>query len=51
MELAEKPQGKVRLATPLWDLQGMHGSCKEQQCGTEGKGTPEAAQAGERGSG
>lgn len=40
MELAEKPQGEVRPATPLWDLQGMHGSCKEQQGGTEGKGIP-----------
>lgn len=36
-ELAEKSQGEARLTTLLWDLQGMHGSCKEWQCGTEGK--------------
>ena len=39
-ELAEKPQGEVRLATLLWDLQGLHGSCREHQRGTEGKGVP-----------
>lgn len=37
-ELAEKSQGEARLTTLLWDLQGMHGSCKEWQCGTEGEG-------------
>lgn len=39
-KLAEKPQGEARLATLLWDLQGIHGNCKKQQRGTEGKGIP-----------